>query len=103
MKAQILLLTAALSLSSTMAFAQQSNQTMPGGRGDMADHPHAQRGPGSARPMQPQRNEMPAGQGDMSDHPHASQGGRSAPMASRTDGWGDRSARRGEMPNYPLN
>lgn len=101
MKTRILLMAAALSLSSTAALAQQSTQQMPGGRGEMADHPHAQRGPGSTRPMTHERSNMPAGQGEMPDHPHAAPGGQPRQQAdlSRTD----MSKRVGDMPNYPFN
>lgn len=101
MKIRTLVVSAALSALASVTMAQPSTQQMPGGRGEMADHPHATRGPGSARPMQPQRNNMPAGEGEMPDHPHGSSGGRANLAAPIYQFGGELPGGRGEMPNYP--
>jgi len=46
---------------------------MPGGQGEMPDHPHMSASPDSGKPMTHRGATMPGGQGEMPDHPHQQQ------------------------------
>ena len=43
---------------------------MPGGQGEMPDHPHMSSSPDSGKPLTHRGANMPGGQGEMPDHPH---------------------------------
>jgi hypothetical protein len=43
---------------------------MPGGQGEMPDHPHISAPPDSGKPMTHRGANMPGGQGEMPEHPH---------------------------------
>lgn len=46
---------------------------MPGGQGEMPDHPHMSASPDSGKPMTHRGANMPGGQGEMPEHPHQQQ------------------------------
>lgn len=46
---------------------------MPGGQGEMPDHPHTSASPDPGKTMTHRGANMPGGQGEMPDHPHQQQ------------------------------